>query len=75
LIGFFSHVLKKQLFWHIKARENTEREQRKEKKRIRRRRATHKHRHARERKFFSRFWSKKKMPQITPTISHQNIRE
>jgi len=59
LIGFFfSRVLKKQLFWHIKARENTEREQRKEKKRIRRR--THKHRHARERKFLTRFWSKKK---------------
>ena len=32
LIGFFfSRVLKKQLFWHIKARENTEREQKREK--------------------------------------------
>ena len=32
LIGFFfSRVLKKQLFWHIKARENTERAQKREK--------------------------------------------
>ena len=73
LIGFFSHVLKKQLlFWHIKkARENTEREQRKEKKRIRRRRAT-KQKTRKRKKFFSRFWSKNASQNYT--ISHQNIR-
>ena len=72
LIGFFfSRVLKKQLFWHIKARERTQKESRE--KRKREFEEQHKHRHARERKFLTRFG--RKMPQITPTISHQNIRE
>ena len=75
LIGFFfSRVLKKQLFWHIKARENTEREQKREKENSRRR-ATQTQ--TRERKKISHtFLVEKKMPlKITPTISHQNIRE
>ena len=67
---FFSRVLKKQLFWHIKARENTEREQKREKENSKK---NTQHRHARERKFLTRFWSKNASQNYT--ISHQNIRE
>jgi hypothetical protein len=68
LIGFFfSRVLKKQLFWHIKARENTEREQKREKENSRRR-ATQTQTRKRK-KIFLTFLVEKKMPQITPTIS------
>ena len=59
---FFSRVLKKQLFWHIKARENTEREQKREKENSKKNTNTRK----RKRNFY--FWSKN-ATQITPTIS------
>ena len=70
LIGFFfSRVLKKQLFWHIKkARENTEREQKREKENSRehRKRAEKRkrefeeeeHKHTPRERNFSTFWSK-----------------
>ena len=64
---FFSRVLKKQLFWHRKARENTEREQKREKENSRRR-ATQTQTRKRK-KIFLTFLVEKKMPQITPTIS------
>ena len=67
LIGFFfSRVLKKQLFWHIKkARENTEREQKREKE-------NSKNTNTRKRKKFLYFLVEK--CQITPFLSkHQRV--
>ena len=63
---FFLTCLKKQLFWHIKARENTEREQKREKENSKKQHTTQ----TRKRKKISHtFLVEKKMPQITPTIS------
>ena len=66
LIGFFfSRVLKKQLFWHIKARENTERAQKREKE-------NSKNTNTRKRKKFLYFLVEK--CQITPFLSkHQRV--
>ena len=68
LIGFFfSRVLKKQLFWHIKARENTEREQKREKENSKKKSNTNTD--TQEKEISHTFLVEKKMPQITPTIS------
>ena len=65
LIGFFfSRVLKKQLFWHIKkARENTEREQKREKENSKK-----KNTNTRQEKEISLLFGRK-MPHKLPTIS------
>ena len=71
LIGFFfSRVLKKQLFWHIKkARENTEREQKREKENSKK-----KNTNTRQEKEISLLFGRKMPLKITPFLSkHQRV--
>ena len=70
LIGFFfSRVLKKQLFWHIKARENTERAQKREKENSKK-----KNTNTRQEKEISLLFGRKMPLKITPFLSkHQRV--